>query len=110
VRSGRAYLLRIRDASVRIEEYCRVGREESFRTPHWRDAVIRQFEIIGEAGKRPLPDVRAGRPEVPWRRIRGLRDVLIHDSMSVDLETVWNVVQAGVPRLRDCVAGMLARD
>jgi len=110
VKSDRAYLLHIRDAIVRIEEYCRVGREEFLRTPHWQDAVIRQLEIIGEASKRLSPDVRAEHPEVPWRRICGLRDVLIHDYMSVDLEAVWNIVQAGIPRLRDCVAEILDRD
>jgi len=110
VKSDRAYLFHIRDAIMRIEEYSRVGREEFLRTPHWQDAVIRQLEIIGEASKRLSPDVRATHPEVPWRRICGLRDVLIHDYMSVDLEAVWNIVQAGIPRLRDCVAGILARD
>ncbi len=110
MKSDRAYLLHIRDAIVRIEEYCRVGREEFLRTPHWQDAVIRQLEIIGEASKHLSSDVRAENPEVPWRRICGLRDVLIHDYMSVDLEAVWNFVQAGIPRLRDCVAGILGRD
>ena len=50
-----------------------------WRTPHWQDAVIRQLEIVGEATKRLSEELRAHYPEVPWRRIAGLRDVLIHD-------------------------------
>ncbi len=110
MKSDRAYVLHIRDAIGRIEEYCRVGREEFLTTPHWQDAVIRQLEVIGEASKRLSPELRDAHPEIPWRRICGLRDVLIHDYMAVDLEAVWNIVHTGIPRLRDCVADMLAKE
>ena len=87
-----------------------MGREEFLTTPHWQDAVIRQLEIIGEASKRVSLDLRAAHPEVAWRRICGLRDVLIHDYMAVDLEAVWNIAQASIPKLKDCVAGILSRE
>ena len=65
--------------------------------PHWQDAVIRQLEIVGEASKRLSTELRDANPAVPWRRVCGLRDVLIHNYMGADLEAVWSVVEEGIP-------------
>jgi uncharacterized protein with HEPN domain len=59
--------------------------------------VIRQLEIIGEATKRLSQDLRSRHHEVPWRRIAGLRDVLIHNYMGVDLAAVWEITQRDLP-------------
>ncbi len=53
-----------------------------------QDAVMRNFEIIGEAAKRLTAATTSRRPETPWKRIAGFRDVLIHDYMGVDLDEV----------------------
>jgi hypothetical protein len=58
-----------------------------------QDAVIRNIEVIGEAAKRVSAESRAGMPELDWKRICGMRDVLIHDYIGVDLEEVWNVAE-----------------
>lgn len=73
------YLQHILDAIAKIEAYVAVGHDGFMSTSHWQDAVIRQLEIIGEAAKRLSPDLRTRHDVVPWRRIAGLRDVLIHD-------------------------------
>ena len=97
------YLKHIQEAITKIESYVSVGRNVFMATSHWQDAVIRQLEILGEAAKRVSQDLRAQHDDVPWRRIAGLRDVLIHDYMGVDLQAVWEVTQRELPGLRQKV-------
>jgi uncharacterized protein with HEPN domain len=73
------YLHHILDAIYKIENYSKVGKEIFLSTDHWQDATIRQLEIIGEATKRLSIEIRDRYPEIPWQRIAGLRDILIHE-------------------------------
>ena len=56
-----------------------------------QDIVIRRIEIIGEAVKNLSPEVKDRYPDVPWKRIAGMRDILSHGYFGVDLDLVWNV-------------------
>ena len=87
------YMKHIFDAVQKVESYVSVGQAVFLKESHWQDAVIRQLEIIGEATKRLSMDLRSRYQDVPWRRIAGMRDVLIHDYMGVDLAAVWGVTQ-----------------
>ena len=102
------YLKHILDAIEKIEAYTAVGHEAFIAAPYWQDAVIRQLEIVGEATKRISTDRRTQYPEVPWRRIAGLRDVLIHDYMGVDISAVWEITQQNIPALKQSVRLMLS--
>lgn len=102
------YLRHILDAIGKIESYAGVGKEEFMSTPHWQDATIRNLEIIGEAVKRLSDDFKSRNTNIPWRNIAGLRDVLIHDYMGVDLVNVWNVVQLNLPALKKVIMVNLA--
>jgi len=101
------YLEHILYAIVKIESYTTVGQAQFFAESHWQDGVIRQLEIIGEATKRLSPDLRKRHPEVAWRRMAGLRDVLIHNYMGVDLDNVWDVTQEAVPELKKSIVAIL---
>ena len=83
MRKETVYIRHILDAIDKIEKYVEIGYDDFMAHSHWQDAVIRQLEIVGEATKRVSEDLRECYPEVPWRRISGLRDVLIHDYMGV---------------------------
>ncbi len=74
-----------------------------------RDAVIRQFEIIGEAVK-DLPEVlREREPQIPWRQIAGFRDVLAHAYFTVEVSIVWDAAVNNAPALRSACLRLLGR-
>lgn len=110
MKSDYIYLRHILDAIQKIESYTSVGHDVFMSTSHWQDAVVRQLEIIGEATKRLSPDTRNKHPEIPWRRIAGLRDVLIHDYLGVDLSKVWQITQNALPRLKRGVEEILSKE
>lgn len=74
------------------------------------DAVMRNLQIIGEAAKNVPPEVRSRYPEIEWRKISGLRDVLAHAYFSLENETLWDIVQNKVPPLLVQVQHILEMD
>jgi uncharacterized protein with HEPN domain len=100
VKGDQLYLKHILDAIDKVDTYIAVGHEVFIASSHWQDAVIRQLEIIGEATKRLSKQFCSRHSDVPWRRIAGLRDVLIHDYMGVDINAVWEITQKNLPPLR----------
>jgi uncharacterized protein with HEPN domain len=73
-----------------------------------QDAVIRNLEVVGEAVKNLSQQFRDQHPQVPWKRVAGMRDLLIHRYFGVKLETVWEVVTTELPGLRAAIEAMLA--
>ena len=63
------------------------------------DAVVRNFEIIGEAANRIDPDFRSTNPEIEWKRIRGFRNRIVHDYFGIDYGIVWDIIQNNLPEL-----------
>lgn len=107
-REPTVFLRHIRLCLDRIASYTSGGREVFFADTKTQDAVIRNLEIIGQAvrdlGAEPL---HAQAPQIPWRQIAGLRNVLAHQYLGVDLDLVWNVVAEHLPRLRVAVDNAL---
>lgn len=78
-------------AIARIERYVAgLDRAGFISDEKTTDAVVRNLEVIGEAAARLPEDLRAGWPSVPWRRVIGLRNRIVHEYFGVDLEIVWD--------------------
>jgi uncharacterized protein with HEPN domain len=109
MKDDRLYLTHIAECIRRIESFTQGGREAFMQSPMIQDAVVRNFEIVGEAAKRLSQTLKDAHPDTPWRRVAGFRDVLIHNYFHVDLNEVWNVVERDLPGLKSKVEAILQR-
>ncbi len=101
MKDDKVYLIHIVECIEWIESYTKLGKEEFFNTKLIQDGVIRNLEIIGEAAKNVSKETLDAYTEIPWRKMAGLQDVLIHDYFGVDLEVVWNVVENELSKLKE---------
>jgi uncharacterized protein with HEPN domain len=108
MKSDLPFLGHIADSLTAIENYTIGGRDAFLADRLVQDAVIRNFEIIGEAASRLTAAIR-NRPGVPWRKIIAFRNRLIHAYWSVDLPLVWNVIENDVPPLKAEVNRLLTQ-
>ena len=106
-RDPRVYLAHILECANRIEQYLGQDREAFLGNTMVQDAVIRNFEVIGEAAKRIPEQFRTMHAGIPWRLMAGFRDVLIHDYEGVDLERVWRIAQKDLPAVKTAIARIL---
>jgi uncharacterized protein with HEPN domain len=107
------YLEHMAEAAARAVEYLQhIDRLEDFRNDQRnQDAVIRNIEIIGEAANaivRMAPGFAAAHPQLPWKEIRGMRNIVIHEYFVVDVARVWSTVKNDLPPLKQQVERLLA--
>ncbi len=90
------------DSALKIRRYTNNLDFDSFLNDDKTvDAVVRNFEIIGEAANRIDPDYRTKNPEVEWKRIRGFRNRIVHDYFGIDYEIVWTIIENNLSDLID---------
>jgi uncharacterized protein with HEPN domain len=100
VKDDRLYLHHMLERCHRITRFVGPGREAFMASEELQDAVIRNVEVIGEAAKRVSAETRGRLASLDWKAICGMRDVLIHDYIGVDLDEVWNVASPPIPELQ----------
>lgn len=74
------------------------------------DAVVRNFEIIGEAANRVEQDFKDNNPEIEWQRIRGFRNRIVHDYFGIDYEIVWEICETYVDELIELLESAIGRN
>jgi len=95
------YIDHILNSINRILDYISGKDREAFEADLvTQDAVVRQLEIIGEATKRVSNELRLKHPDIPWSDMAGMRDVLIHDYIDVDLGVVWKTASEDILDLK----------
>jgi uncharacterized protein with HEPN domain len=83
-----------------------ISKEEFSENTLIQDAVIRNFEIIGEATKKVSPDFKKTYSEVPWKEMAGMRDKLIHDYIGVDAQVIWDTIKQDLPVIQKLLKGI----
>ncbi len=95
------FLAHIIESVELIEEYSQDITQVQFMADRaLQDAIIRRLEVIGEAVKGLPNTLRAKSPEVPWKQMTGMRDILIHEYFDVDLALTWRVVKHELPKIK----------
>lgn len=107
MKDDRLYLIHISECIEKIIEFTSEGREAFMASALTQDAVIRNFEVMGEAAKHLSEAFKAAHPGSPWKQIAGFRDVLIHDYIGVDLDRIWSVIEKDLGALHQEVRRLM---
>jgi uncharacterized protein with HEPN domain len=110
VKDERLYLHHMLERCHRITSFIGSGKEAFMESEALQDAVIRNVEVIGEAAKRVSAGTRARLAGLDWKAICGMRDVLIHDYIGVDIDEVWNVASSRIPELQAVLERFLSHE
>jgi uncharacterized protein with HEPN domain len=102
---------RLRDiveAIAAIERYCNCEKRTFERDELLQTWFVRHLQIIGEAAKATPEEIRVLAPEIPWRQIAGMRNVLVHGYFEIDTDLVWDAATRDVPALKPAILRLLA--
>lgn len=111
--SSREWRFRIQDilsAAEKIERYISHMTFVKFKKNELViDAVVRNFEIIGEASKNIPVSIQRSYPDIPWREMKGMRDVLTHEYFGVNVTILWHAAKKHLPLLREQLKTVIAQ-
>ena len=102
------YIQDILEAIVEVKDFTKGMPFENFvKDKKTINAVVRSLEIMGEAAKKIPNSMRAEYSEIPWKRMAGMRDKLIHEYFGIDLEMVWEVIHSELPPIKLFIQNVL---
>ena len=108
MKDRQVFLRHLADCLQRIREYTAEGHEHFLSDRKTQDAVIRNLEIVGQIVRDLGAETLASqRPEIPWARIAGARNILAHQYLGVDLSLVWNIVERDLDALEAAVGQLI---
>lgn len=100
MRDDRAWLLDILDALLNIEKYAAKGEKEFYEEELVQVWIIYYIQIAGEAANQLSDIMKTRHPEIPWKGIIGMRNVLVHQYFGLDLDEIWDTVSTDLPLLK----------
>ena len=104
MKDDRLYLIHLFECIGKIESYMAgLDYNEFMRNTLVQDAVLRNLQILAESTQRLSKNFKANHPEIEWYKIAGLRNILVHDYLGIDFETVWVAVVDKLPELKTVV-------
>ena len=107
-RALEAYFEDTLNAIEKIERYTLgMSKEELNQNEMVLDAVVRNLEIIGEVVKKIPVEVRVEYSDIPWRKIAGLRDILIHEYFGININIIWDVIENKLSPLKKTMMDLL---
>ena len=105
------HLADILSSAQKISSYVAgVPRQAFLADTQLQDSVIRRLEVIGEAAGRLSQELRDGNPDIPWSKMRGMRNRVIHRYDDIDMEIVWETVEQDIPRLITQLEGLVSEE
>jgi len=108
MRNNRAYLIHIREAIESIEEYLENVTYDKFKSSKMIiDAVVRELEIVGEASNNLSDEFREKHSEILWRKMKNMRNFLIHEYFGVNTKIVWDTCKEDLPKLKSLIKDLL---
>jgi len=107
-RDSSVLLKHILESIDTIESYLNNQTKENFLDSKLlQDAIMRKIEVIGEAVKSISEEFKNSYPDIPWKKIASMRDVLIHEYFNVDTQLVWTITQKELPVLKNQIMDIL---
>ncbi len=99
-RNPLVFLQDILDSISKIRKYTEGMDYEAFSESDLvTDAVVRNFEIIGEASNHIQEDIKSKYPDIPWNKMKGMRNLVIHEYFGVDYSIIWKTIESALPAL-----------
>jgi len=93
------YLDHMLDCILRIDEYVE-SKEQFYSSRLVQDAVVRNLQVMSESSQCLAEDTKQLYPDIPWKKISGFRNILVHDYLGMDLDVIWSVVAQELPKLQ----------
>ena len=105
------FLAHIRESIELIEKYVQNKKKDEFlKTNILQDSIIRRLEIIGEAVKNITDNLKEQYSNIEWKKISGMRDILIHQYFGIDLDLTWEVIKKDIPILKKQILRILDKN